>query len=229
MYTRIVIARAALLAVVSAWLYAQSPAMRAKATDYPVHATLPNMEIGLEYLVHSIPGENRFYIAKDYLVIELAAFPSTKDGVTLSASKFMLLVNGKNYLYTVSSGMVAASIKYPDWEQHRQVTTEAGNGNASVVFGAPRPVGRFPGDNRDNVPMNIPRPPQPDDGKDLDKPRERPIEEAIANAALPEGPTAKPVKGCLFFSFTGKTKSIKSLALIYDPGDSAPISTIPIL
>lgn len=229
MYTQVVIARTALLAIISAALYAQNPATRVKATDYPVHATLPNMEIGLEYLVHSIPAADRFYIAKDYLVVELAAFPSTKDGIAISPSKFTLLVNGKNILYTESPGMVAASIKYPDWEQHRQVTTEAGNGNASVVFGAPRPVGRFPGDNRDNVPMNIPRPPQPDDGKDLDKPRERPIEESISNAALPEGPTAKPVKGCLFFSFTGKTKSIKSLALIYDPGDPAPKSTIPIL
>ncbi|HYL73931.1 MAG TPA: hypothetical protein VEU96_06975 [Bryobacteraceae bacterium] len=227
MYTQVVIARAAVLAIISATLYAQNPASRAKATDYPVHVTLPNMEIGLEYLVHSIPGDDRFYIAKDYLVVELAAFP--KDAIALSPSKFTLLVNGKNILYTASPGMVAASIKYPDWEQHRQLTTEAGNGNASVVFGAPRPVGRFPGDNRDNVPMNIPRPPQPDDGKDLDHPHERPIEEAIANAALPEGRAAKPVKGCLFFSFSGKTKSIKSLALIYDPGDPAPKSTIPIL
>jgi len=227
MYTQVVIARTAVLAVVSATLYAQTAATRAKATDYPVHATLPNMDIGVEYLVHSIPGENRFYIAKDYLVVEVAAFP--KDAIALSAGKFTLLVNGKNTLYTVSPGMVAASIKYPDWEQHRQVTTEAGNGNASVVFGAPRPVGRFPGDNRDNVPMNIPRPPQPDDGKDLDKAHERPIEESIANAALPEGSTAKPVKGCLFFSYSGKTKSIKSLALIYDPGDPAPKSTIPII
>src|SRR4029077_14299337 len=104
MYTQVVIARAALLAIISAALYAQNPATRSKATDYPIHATLPNMGIGLEYLVHSIPGEDRFYIAKDYLVVELVAFP--KDGIALSAGNFTLLVNGKNTLYTVSPGMV---------------------------------------------------------------------------------------------------------------------------
>jgi hypothetical protein len=56
-----------------------------------------------------------------------------------------------------------------------------------------------------------------------------PIEEAIWRAALPEGLIAEHVKGCLFFRFEGKLKSIKSLDLIYDAGPTSPKATIPLL
>jgi hypothetical protein len=56
-----------------------------------------------------------------------------------------------------------------------------------------------------------------------------PIEEAISHAALPEGRIAEHVKGCLFFRFEGKLKSIKSLDLIYDVGDGSPKATIQLL
>ena len=77
--------------------------------------------------------------------------------------------------------------------------------------------------------MNIPQPKQSDDPQNLGKQRERPIEETVANDALPEGQTIKPIKGCLFFFFEGKTKSIKSLALVYETGDAASKTKIPIL
>ncbi|HEV2687378.1 MAG TPA: hypothetical protein VGV35_02455 [Bryobacteraceae bacterium] len=223
------ILRLGFLLVSGALLHAQNATPRAKATDYPIHAELSSMEAGVEYLVHSIPGEGRYYFAKDYLVIEIGAFPSTRDGVAIFASQFTLLVNSKTVLYTVSPGMVASSMKHPDWARQRGVVAQAGNDNATITLGAPAPTARFPGDPGGNVPVNTPRPPQTDDGKDLGKQPERPLDEAIAVAALPEGRADKPVRGCLFFYFEGKTKSIKSLALVYEPGGRAPKATIPIL
>jgi len=33
---------------------------RSKAADYPAHAVLETLEIGADYLVHSVSGHNRF-------------------------------------------------------------------------------------------------------------------------------------------------------------------------
>jgi hypothetical protein len=62
----------------------------------------------------------------------------------------------------------------------------------------------------------------------LEKEQPKTIEESIANAALPEGETNKPAKGCLFFRYPGRMKSIRSLELIYDAGVGGPKATIPL-
>ena len=117
---------------------------REKASDYPEHAKLADREIGVENLVHSIPVERGVLVASDYLVVEVAVFPLTLAGVTVSSGQFTLRVNGKKTpVYSQSTGMVAASIKYPDYERTRpRLVAEAG----PVIIGAPRPVARFPGD-----------------------------------------------------------------------------------
>ena len=41
-------------------------------------------------------------------------------------------------------------------------------------------------------------------------------DEALPLVALPNGPATKPVAGYIFFHYRGKTKSIKSLDLVYE-------------
>ena len=60
------------------------------------------------------------------------------------------------------------------------------------------------------------------------KAADQPIETQMAIAALPEGPSEKLVKGLLFFAFGGKTKSIRSLDLIYEGGEGGPKAIIPL-
>src|ERR1700737_1506090 len=117
---------------------------REKASDYPEHARLADREIGVEYLVHSIPVERGVLAASDYLVVEVAVFPLTLAGVTVSGGQFTLRINGKKTpVYAQSPGMVAASLKYPDYERTRpQLVAQAG----PVIVGGTQPVGRFPGD-----------------------------------------------------------------------------------
>jgi len=79
-------------------------------------------------------------------VLEVAIFPYALDGVNVSNSQFTLRVNYKTILHTDSSGAVAASLKYPDWQSRPNVTAVAGVGNASVILGTPPTVARFPGD-----------------------------------------------------------------------------------
>jgi hypothetical protein len=222
------ISRVAIVALaVSHALFAQDTP-RSKISDYPAQAKLPAMEIGVEYLLNSIALDKGMYIARDHLVLEVAIFPSTQAGVNISSSQFTLRVNNKTILYTDSAGAVASSLKYPDWQTRPNATAQAGVGNGSVIMGAPPPVARFPGDHRADRPPPIPRVPEQQDPTGQPKAAEQPIETQIAIAALPEGPSQKPVKGFLFFPFSGKTKSIRSLDLIYDSGESGLKTTIPL-
>jgi len=217
--SRIAIASAAFLLT----LHGQD-APRSKASDHPAHIALPSMEIGAEYLVHSIPGERGGYFAKEYLVVEVAIFSAAKESLKISSGQFTLRINKKSVLLAQSPGMVAAALKYPDWEQRPQMTAQAG----PLIYGAPQ-GGRFPGDPTQPRPLPTPRVPDQTDSGNVEKQPNLPIEEAIALAALPEGPIAEHVRGCLFFRFEGKLKSIKSLDLIYDAGPTAPKATIQLL
>jgi hypothetical protein len=214
---RIAAASATLLLAIHA-----QDAPRSKASDYPAHIVIPGMEIGAEYLVHSIPNEKGDYFAKEYLVVEVAIFPTRKDALKISSGRFTLRINKKSTLSAQSAGMVAAALKYADWEQRPQMTASAG----PLIYGAPQ-SGRFPGDPTTPRPLPAPVPNQTD--SNVEKQSDLPIDEAISRTALPEGIIAEHVKGCLFFRFEGKLKSIKSLDLIYDAGSALPPATIQLL
>ena len=113
----------------TALLYTQD-APRSKASDYPAHIALTGMEIGAEYLVHSIPSERGDYFAKEYLVVEVAIFPATQDGLKIDSLKissghFTLRINKKSNLTAQSAG----TVKRMDAELI---------GRASVILGAGR-------------------------------------------------------------------------------------------
>jgi hypothetical protein len=167
--------------------------------------------VGAEYLIHSVPVETGAIYARDYLVIEVAVYPS-KGSVTVLSAHFVLRVNDrKTVLYPESPGFVAASVKYPNWSQDREVAGTAQMGDGTVMIG-PRPASRFPGDPTGSAP---PRP-VPDPNAEPRAPVN--VEETIARASLPEGETRVPWKGCLYFAFDGKLKSIHKLELEYDDG-----------
>jgi hypothetical protein len=192
---------------------------RDKATDYPVHASLAGVEIGAEYLEHSVPGKEGFYIATDFLVVDVGVFPSTPDGVNVKSGQFSLRINrDKRVLAAVSAGTVAAALKYPDWEGKRGAAGQQQNVSAT---------GKFPGD-PDAPPPIVAGGAPPPDPSGIEKQISTSMDESIASAALPDGLTHK-AKGCVFFRYRGKMKSIKSLELIYDPGDGRPKVTISLL
>jgi hypothetical protein len=218
-YARVFVVSTALAAI--AW--AQP---REKASDYPEHVKLADREIGAEFLVHSIPVERGVLVASDYLVVEVAVFPLTLAGVTVSSSQFTLRINGKKTpVFPQSTGMVAASMKYPDYENTRpRLVAQAG----PVIIGAPRPVARFPGDpSARRQPPVAPAPDAPDQGA-TEKESQLPIEEQVKRAALADEHTTRPRRGVLFFPYQGKTKSIHSLELVFDPGEGAPPVRIPL-
>jgi hypothetical protein len=192
---------------------------RDKATDYPVHASLPGMEIGAEYLEHSVPGKEGFYIVTDFLVVDVGVFPSTPEGVNVKTGQFSLRINrDKRVLAPVSARTVAAALKYPDLESQRGAAGQQQSASA---------MGKFPGD-PDAPPPIVPAN-APPDPSGIEKQIPTSMDESIASAALPDGLTHKAAKGCVFFRYRGKMKAIKSLELIYDPGEGRPKVTISLL
>ncbi len=113
-------------------------------------------------------------------------------------------------------------MQYPDWEQRPTLTAQAG----PIVYGPPA-VGRFPGDHRDTPPLP-PTVQQPPDPIGTAKAPAATLEELLTHAAFSERPGGKAFQGCVFFRFHGKTKSIKSLELVYSPGEGRPDATIPL-
>ena len=209
--------RPLVLALVSAtWL---SATVKEKATDYPVHADVGTISIGAEYLVHSIPAHSQTFFARDYLVVEVAVFPGRLEPVEIGNYTFTLRINGrKEVILPDSPGFVAASLTYPDWEQHRQAEIQAGVGDAGVTIGRPPVVGRFPDDptpGHSRLPP-APRAPTPEETSGIDPDSPESADEALTHVALPDGPVSKPVAGYLFFHYRGKAKSIKSVDLVYE-------------
>ena len=211
--------RCAVLFAAAACSFAQGTTTRAKAADYPVHVQAAGLELAAEYLVHSLPTSRGVFFVNDYLVIEVAAFPISKTSSAISAQNLTLRINGrKTALLTQAPGMVAASLKYPDWEQPRSVTAQAGLGDTGVILGRPRATERFPGDPTPQQ-GRLPAPPRvPDDTRPSAAEREPevPIDKLCQSLALPEGAFEGPVSGYVFFPFRGKTKSIHSLELVLE-------------
>jgi hypothetical protein len=207
----------ALALIASGWLYGQT-AVKDKPADYSAHAMLGTTSIGAEYLVHSIPAGNQTLLTPEYLVFELAVFPPLDSPVEISSGAFALRLNGKKQvLFPVAPGFVAASLKYPDWEIRRNAEVTAGMGDTGVVIGRPPVVGRFPDDPRPGQSRlpRAPKAPVPDDQQGVEHEEPESVDQVIARTALPEGPAAKPVSGYLYFAYKGKSKTIKSLELIY--------------
>lgn len=209
------LSRLVLALVTAGWL---SASVKEKATDYPVHGDIGAVSIGAEYLVHSIPTHSQTFFARDYLVVDVAVFPGRLEPVEIGANTFTLRINGrKEVIFPDSPGFVAASLTYPDWEQHRRAEVQAGVGDAGVTIGRPPVVGRFPDDptpGHSRLPPP-PKAPTPEEQQGIEQDAPQSADEALTQMALPEGPAGKPVAGYIFFHYRGKAKSIKSLDLVY--------------
>jgi len=181
----------------------------------PKTATLEKgFTLTADYLVRSLPTETGTLVTNDYLVVEVKFAGPFK--IKTSSDQFLLRINGQKLpIMTESAGTVAASLKYPDWTQKPTVTGSVGNGNADVIIGPRAPVEHFPGDPSVR-PTQLPRVPEPENPTGEEKAPPMSIDEKILRATLPEGEAPMPVAGLLYFPFQKKTKSIKSVELLYD-------------
>src|SRR5271165_2667083 len=195
----------------------QGTVTREKPSGYPSRMNLASMELAAEYLVHSMPTPKGAIFTDDYLVVEVAVFPASRTPVTLHDSDFILRINGKRTLLPQSPGMVAGSLKYPDFQQRPRMEAEAGVGDGSVVLGRPPAVARFPGDPTARR-TPLPRAPEPENPSGQTPVPDMPVEEICQRLSLPEESATGPRSGYLFFAFKGKTKGIRTIELLYEAG-----------
>ena len=208
-------------------LAAQISPPKEKAADYPVHVALPGMELGAEYLVHSLPGPKGVIFVRDYLIVEVAAYPTNLVGGEWKTAQFSLRINKKGAIPPDSPGMVAASVKYADWQQRPTFSAQGGIGDGSVAIGQPPNVARFPGDPTASRPIPSPVP-EPENPAGEGTAPELTIDQICQRQALYDGPFRKPVNGFLYFPYEGKLKSIHALELVYESADGTK-TTIKLL
>lgn len=198
-----------------------------KADDYQVHAATGNISLGAEFMVRSFQGQDNMFIAKDYLVVEVAVYPPKFEKIKVSTGQFTLRVNGKKQALSAQPpSFVAASLKYPDWERRPTVMAGGGLGDAGIILGPPTPTERFPGDPRPSQ-TRLPYPRRvPETGAPAGIEKEEPprAEEVVIQTAFPEGEFSGPVSGYVYFPYKKKTKSIRTLELLYQgPEGSATL------
>lgn len=197
-------------------LFAQNN-QRSKLSDYPVQAHLPQFEIGADYLIHNIPTEKRAYSADDFLVVEVALFPAKGDErLRISRNDFTLRLDDKKIIDTVSPGAVASALRVTNWTRGTDLSADPSLGDGTSIGGAVPGLGRYPSDPNNTLPPGrSPQSQNTDERYGVGSEGNFPIEQAISMVALPDGLVKKPVKGCLYFQFDGKLKSIHSLDLVY--------------
>lgn len=185
---------------------------KASAAEYPAHVRLEKLEIGAEYLVHSFSRGRQMYIAKDYLVVEVALFPAKGETIPVIAGHFSLRVNGRKQTIPPQAAEIVANVlQYPDPQTGGGLHPAAQVG--PVILGQPQQTERFPGD--PNVPHRPPMTKPPDDnptGADKEPPVT--AEELVVQAALPEGDHRDATSGFLYFPHRGKASHIHALELI---------------
>jgi hypothetical protein len=171
-------------------------------SDYPTQGAVKDFKLGAEYLANSFSAQGQSFTVDGYLVVEIAIFPQGEANVDLR--RFTLRINGKTSLLTQTPGMVAASVKYPDWTSKPVVTAAAG----PIILGRPPAVERFPGDRREE--RGIPGQVTESRSPDVD------YGALINNAALPEGKRSKPLAGFIYFPYSKKPKTIRTAELLVD-------------
>jgi hypothetical protein len=186
-----------------------------KAEDYDVHALSKDIAIGAEFMIHSFSGQGQTYIAKDFLVVEVALYPPKGQSVTVNEGAFALRINGKKQvLAPATPSMAASSLQHPEWQQGPRLEGGGGMGNTGVILGRPVPT-QVPG-GQPPPQSRVPRVPAPDNPSGVEPERRVTAPELLLQTALPEGPHRGPVSGFLYFPYKGKTTSIKSLELLYE-------------
>lgn len=200
-----------------------------QAKEYAASGRLEGFTLAADYLVRSLGGDDKMYFARDYLVVEAAILPDPGKEPQISATHFVLRVNGKKPELTAQPpGFVAAAMKYPDWERRPELVAHGSINDRGVIVGREAPVERFPGDQRpaqQRLPR-LPRAPDNTDRSGLETQPETPPDQFAVERALPSGAVKGPVAGYLYFYWRGNTKKIRKVELLYNGAGGNAILTL---
>jgi len=183
---------------------------RATPGDYQAHTQVGSLTLAAEFDGHFVPVPEGTLTNDDFVVVETALFGPADAKLKLSWSDFSIRINGKK-VATPSQpyGMVASSLKDPNW-----IPPESeGDSKSKTKFGS---AGGGPNDSSP--------PPTPKVPIEL----RRAMTQHTQKASLAEGERPLPQAGLIFFPFSGKAKSIRTVELIYSgPAGQATLELRP--
>ena len=168
--------------------------------DYQAHAVVGKFTIAAEFTEHAISTPEATLSSEDFVAVEVGIFGPPEERLKISHDQFSLRINtGKKAPITTSVqyGIVYRSLKDPEWQPPEPPA--AAKSKTGINTG-----GEGGQDNSPPPPVHIP----------IEV--ERAMQQRVQKAALPEGERAVPAAGLIFFPFHGKTKSIRSIELIYE-------------
>src|SRR5687767_2225057 len=90
---------------------------RARPADYTAHALINQQHtLAAEFQGRTVPAPDAAFVLQHYVVVEVALFTR---GYEFNSGRYSLRLNGKTPVLAQTPGMVAASLKYPNWENQR--------------------------------------------------------------------------------------------------------------
>ena len=193
---------------------------KAKPSDYPASIEAPSGAwIAADFGGHTFSAEKTTFLVEDYLCIEVALFPPSMANFPVAASHFTLQLNKHKSILAQTPGMVAASLKYPDWTTKPTTMAQVG----PVVLG-PRPESRFPGDPTDRR-NRVPGPAgtDPAAAAQTNTQPKVSVPELVVQVSLEEGIAHAARSGYLYFPYRGNFAKLKSIELVYS-GGSSPVT-----
>jgi hypothetical protein len=179
---------------------------RAAPGDYLSHVQIGTVTLAAEFTGHSVATPEATYETEDYVVVEAGLFGPSDARLRLSIDDFSLRINGrKEPLASLSPEVVLKSLKDPQWEP----PASAQKSKTSIGTG---------GNQGDSTPAPVHMPIE----------LQRPMQQRVQKASLPEGDRVLPQAGLLFFQYRGKAQNIKTLELIYSgPAGKATLALQP--
>jgi hypothetical protein len=180
---------------------------RASPAEYQAQAKAGAFTIAAEFAGHSVPKVEGPLNTEEFVVVETAFFGEPGARLALSANSFSLRINGKKgKLDSVPFGMVTSSLKDPEWQPPEQKEEKQSKTGLSTGQGG------------DTTPVVVHVPLE----------LRRAMAQYLQKASLPEGDRQLPAAGLIYFRFSGRVKSIRSIELVYSgPAGEATLNLQP--
>jgi hypothetical protein len=203
---------------------------RSSSSDYPVHqdtttATIAAVRVSPEQLNKNLPSD----LAKKYVVVEVAIYPKGDAVIEIATMDFVLMLGADGESHPETAEEVAwmwrPHTAHPDVPSKAHVNTETGiivaHGQDPVTGRPANRVGTYESVGVSNDPRQAP----PNRSSSVDADR---FEAMLGKWALPEGKTASPVAGYLYFPLPQK-KTKGTFELQYTRDGSSANLTLPAL
>jgi hypothetical protein len=171
---------------------------RSAPSDYSAHGQAGTVTVAAEFTGHNVATQEGLLTTEEFVVIEAGMFGPPDARLTLSIDDFSLRVNGaKKVLAREPYELVTKSLKDPDYEE-----PESNKSDKTVLNTGGKQDGTDP---NAPPPALVPIPFEIRRGWQL----------RVKRDSMPIGDRPLPQAGLLFFPYSGATKGIRSLELMY--------------